>query len=168
MRRTHEAMTHAIVRVPASTPLMVIARHFSRACESGVSVIDDDGLVIGIVTDRDLACSLGEDLECLGEDAHADDRRTRAGSHPDGLGDLRFGSDPTMDLCAKDVMTATIPAIDGNREVTEAAVEMIRRNVDRLLVTQGGRFVGVITALNVVASLVESESHQPMLRAVAA
>jgi CBS domain-containing protein len=55
-----------------------------------------------------------------------------------------------LNLCVKDVMTREPMMIDGNRTVKETAIAMDRSGHGCLLVTSGGRVIGIVTERDLV------------------
>jgi predicted transcriptional regulator len=93
-------------------------------------VTDRDGRAAGIISDFDLLA--GEWLS----------------SGPESLDVMRK-------LTAADLMSKPINTIDANLTLTDAAREFIERDVNRLVVTENGKPVGIISLSDFVANIAE-------------
>ena len=87
-------------------------------------VIDDDGELAGIVSQRDMF--RGALARVLGYGEHAQDR-------------------PFDQLVVKEVMTYEVVTIGPDAPLTEAARLMVERQVGSLVVVHGGRIEGILT-----------------------
>ena len=61
-------------------------------------------------------------------------------------------------LTARDLMTSPIETVDANAPVNEAAKRMAARDIHRMLVTDDGRPVGVISISDFVAGIADQEA----------
>ncbi len=95
-------------------------------------VTDRDGRIIGVITDFDLLA---------GEWLSAD---------PESLEVMRG-------LTAGDLMSSPVASIDANASVKEAAQRLIDENIRRLMVTEKGKPVGVISVSDIVAKIGSTE-----------
>lgn len=150
-----EIMTHTVVKVLESTPLLKAARLMRTYHVSGLPVLDDAGSkVVGVVSEKDLVRGL--------------DKSTGIAS-PRGLLDLLLGSAPhkgptLLELCEHrlanghvgEVMTARPIVIDSEATIHEAARLMRVGGVNRLpVVDETGRLVGIVTRNDVVEALAD-------------
>lgn len=95
-------------------------------------VIDPEGRPLGIISDYDLLA---------GEWLSVDD---------ESLSTMRH-------LTAHDLMSYPVDTIDVNLPIREAAHTLIEKDVSRLLVTENGKPVGVISTTDFVASIAQQE-----------
>ncbi len=95
-------------------------------------VVDRDNRPMGIVSDYDLMAG-----EWLSQDA-------------DSLGTMRK-------LCAGDLMSYPIISVASDAPLHEAAQLMIEKDVNRLVVMEGGKAVGMIAGSDFVASVARQE-----------
>lgn len=147
MPKTREIVNRNLLTVPVSTTLAEAASLLSRTEVGAALVLDASGVPVGMVTQADLARTLGEDLA---------DLPTRGPWDLDGdLDDLvpLPPLDPSVDLTVGDVMQAEVPMVSGDLEVPEAARQMALRGSHYLVVEDSGRLVGLLSALDVLASL---------------
>ncbi|MCS6907973.1 MAG: CBS domain-containing protein [Anaerolineales bacterium] len=91
-------------------------------------VTDRDGRIVGVITDFDLLAG-----EWLSQD-------------PQSLEVMRS-------LTAGDLMSSPVASIDANASIKEAAERMVKEDIRRLLVTDQGKPVGVISVSDIVAHI---------------
>lgn len=140
-----EVMTRDVVTVGPDMPLKEAATVISERGVSGVPVCDDDGAVVGVLSESDLLVK-------------------QSGMRPRGglFSLLAEPSEPT-DLVKVHAHTAgramTAPAITVASEatVTEAARLMLERNLNRLPVVDDGRLVGIVTRADLVRLFTRSD-----------
>lgn len=150
MTTVREVMTTTVLAVRPETPLKEVARLLVERRISGLPVVDDEGQVVGVVSEADLL------VKEQGPDAV-----------PRGTLDRLLGeSEETRQLRAKaeartagEAMTAPAITIDGSRSVHQAASIMIERRVNRLPVVDAGHLVGIVTRADLVRSFVRSDAQ---------
>lgn len=149
-RRVGEVMTHDVVAAQPNTPLTQVANLLLRESFTAVPVVDDDGRVVGIVSDGDFlrwpelalrfrqAGGLSETtLKRLLDEVHASEHT------------------------AAEVMTGGVITIRADQPVTEAAHLMVQRNLKRLPVTDAeGHLVGMLSRIDVLRTVVR-EARAP-------
>ena len=94
----------------------------------GLVVADRDGEPLGVITDFDLLA--GEWLA----------------GQPDGLEVMRK-------MTAGDLMSSPVNSIEASASITEAAKMMIEKHIRRLVVTEAGKMVGLLSVSDYVAEL---------------
>jgi CBS domain-containing protein len=120
------------------TPLRAAAQEMVRARVGALPVVDADGRLIGMLTDRDLVLELlGSHLQ-LGAPAHL----------PTGH--------PGRRRTVRDIMTRQVMCVSPDQPLAEAASLMSHKDVDRVPVVQDGRLVGFLTRGDIVRKLVGS------------
>ncbi len=122
------------------TPLRAAAQEMVRARVGALPVVDADGRLIGMLTDRDLVRELLGNYIQLGTPAHLPP------AHPGG------GRHRTV----RDVMTRQVMCVSPDQPLAEAASLMSHKDVDRVPVVQDGRLVGFLTRGDIVRKLVGS------------
>ena len=140
-----EVMTRDVVTVGPDMPLKEAATVISERGVSGVPVCDDDGAVVGVLSESDLLVK-------------------QSGMRPrGGLFSLLVEPREPNDLAKVYAHTAgramTAPAITLAPEatVTEAARLMLERNLNRLPVVDDGRLVGIVTRADLVRRFTRSD-----------
>jgi CBS domain-containing protein len=71
-----------------------------------------------------------------------------------------MASEQVATKVVRDIMTAEILAVSGDRTVREVAQMMVTRGVHRLLVTEGGRLLGLVTTLDLVRAIAEGRINE--------
>jgi CBS domain-containing protein len=128
-----DLMTTPVVTVESTTPFKEIVARLTQHKVSAVPVVDDAGLVLGVISEADLL---------LKEE------------HPDPDADLpllwtrrrRAEHDKAAATVARDLMTVAVVSIPPEATVAEAARRLHAAGVKRLpVVDRQGRLVGIIS-----------------------
>lgn len=165
MRRVDDVMTRKMITVNPGLHLQELAAVFERKRISGCPVVDDDGVIVGVVTKTDLARARaqGDTLVdifyrtatgVVGGDAMMDDEYNPYPNYDLTYEDFREGD--LEDLCVADVMNRNIYSISADSLVSEAARSMLDKKCHRLLVTDGGHFVGIVSTTDLLRALAEA------------
>jgi CBS domain-containing protein len=148
--RVEELMTSPVVTVSPQTPLKTVAHLLVENGIAGVPVCDEDGRVVGVVSEGDIvARERGE---------HAAGRRSRL---------LPWLLDPAAALpavklearTAGDAMTSPAITIESWQTVSDAVAIMLDRDVERLPVLRDGRLVGIVTRADLVGAFSRSDEE---------
>lgn len=146
--RARDVMTSPAVTVRPDTPVVEAARIMARRRISGLPVVDEDGHLMGIVTEADLLLK-------------------EAG--PGGLPLVAFHAEgPPPDVqpllrryegrLVGEVMTREVVATQEDTPLQQVAALMARKNVNRIPILRGRVVVGVVSRNDVLkAFLVEDE-----------
>jgi CBS domain-containing protein len=148
--RIHELMTWRVATVHPATSVERAARLMAESDCGALPVVGDNGVLVGIVTDRDIAIRI-----------------------------VAYGRDARYAIVA-DCMTERVFACYANESVAECMRQMARQQVRRLpIVDEHGRLVGLVAqgdlarhagqhpvaeerrALTEVVSAVSAPSHMP-------
>jgi acetoin utilization protein AcuB len=97
-------------------------------------VVADDGRVVGIVTDRDLA------------------KASPSGATSLSVYELNY---LLSSITIKDLMTEKPITVEADQPIEEAARLIHEHNIGALPVTEGGQFVGLITKSDILGTFVE-------------
>lgn len=145
-----DLMTSDVVTVPASMPLKEVAKLLLERRISGVPVIDDDGKVLGIVSEADF----------LRKDAGDRVQRRRPWLrwliHEQPPEDSRYRLGATT---AGEAMTAPAITVEADSPLSEAARRMTDARIKRLPVVEDGRLVGILTRTDVVRAFARTDSE---------
>lgn len=141
-----DLMTTGVSAVTPDTSLRDAARKMFRSQVSGLPVTDDDGLLVGIITEADF---LRLELN-------------------------RVESENPVDVeFVRDIMTRAVETIGPNTPLVEAAKVMVVREIKRLpVVDASDRLVGIISRMDVVNAftrpdeVVEDEIREDIVRRV--
>jgi CBS domain-containing protein len=150
-------MQTQVVTVSPSLSLAEFELLLERAEVSGMPVVDDAELC-GVVSRTDLVRTLA-DAEGSAEATLAYYQEVGdAAPSPASAGYMASEQDATK--VVRDIMTAEILAVSGDRTVREVAQMMVTRGVHRLLVTEGGRLLGLVTTLDLVRAIAEGRINE--------
>jgi len=136
--KVQDLMTADVACIEPDTPFKEIAETLARKGVSGLPVIDDNGFLVGIVSEGDL----------LAKEAYGARRRRRR-----LLGlvlDVLSGRDTSLlhkaeGLTAKDIMTERVTTIGPEEDIRRAAKRLVESGLKRLPVVTDGRLVGIIS-----------------------
>lgn len=141
--KVRELMTTDVITVGRDFSLKEAARRMLDAGVSGLPVTDEEGAVIGIITEADFV-------------AGEADRRTK---HRAGL--LRFLVNrheiPSGERKVADVMTRQVVTVAPDVDHAEAARTMERENVKRLPVVDGDRLVGLLARADMLRAFTRAD-----------
>ena len=119
---------------------------------SAVPVVDGRGRCIGVLSTTDIANltqELDEDLMAL--------NRTRGFAHQMMLERLAQSDMATESVQA--VMTEGVIRVGPSATVAQAAAEMVRHHVHRVIVTdEGQRLLGIVSAMDVLRALAKKDN----------
>jgi CBS domain-containing protein len=143
--RVEDVMSRDVVTVAASTPLKEVAELLVEHGVSGLPVVDDEGGVLGVVSEGDIVAKergVGEPAAhsyywLFGPDEHDAAKR-----------DART---------AAEAMTSPAVTVRPQRAVAEAARLMVERGVNRLPVVVGGKLVGIVTRTDLVRAFIRTD-----------
>jgi len=150
MTTVGDVMTRRVLSVRPDTPLKEVARLLVDHRISGLPVVDEEGKVLGVVSEADLLVK-EQDPDALprrpfewifGKSAEAREMRSKVEARTAG-----------------DAMTAPAITIEASRSAHAAAGLMIERRVNRLPVTDDGELVGIVTRADLVRSFVRSDEQ---------
>jgi CBS domain-containing membrane protein len=136
-----EVMTERVVTVKRDADIKEIARLLSENRISGLPVIDDEGKVIGIVSEADILASLGIKREHKIRDI------------------LRYLSGETVisgkkGETAGDIMTTPAITTGPDIDIRDVAAILDKKRVKRLpVVDRDGRLIGIISRADIVRAI---------------
>lgn len=150
-----EAMTHQVVSVPPDLGVEALMALFLERGISGAPVVDPSGSVLGVVSKTDLLRDFvdrGDTLEM--------------GSPEVSSGGIRASLDRGMhveqyeDATVRDVMTPLAFTIPSSASIARASALMALEGVHRVpVVSESGKVVGILSALDVLRWLARSEGY---------
>lgn len=150
MDTVEDVMTRQVITVLPTTPLREVARLLVERGVSGLPVVDEQGAVVGVVSEGDLLVKAG------GADAvpHRPLARLFGESHETQEALARVEA-----RTAGDAMTAPAVTIGADASLQAAAALMVEHGIKRLPVTRDGRLVGIVTRADFVRSFVRSDDE---------
>ena len=150
MMTVREVMTTSVVSVKKTTPLKDVAQVLIDHGISGVPVVDEAGVVVGVVSEADFL------LKESGPEVVPHRRFERV------LGtsaSTRARSAKLKATTAAEAMTSPPITIRGNRTIAEAARLMTSQQVNRLVVTDDDRLEGIVTRADLVKAFVRTDEE---------
>jgi CBS domain-containing protein len=143
--RVQEVMTVDVTAARPDMSLKDAAGRLATQRISGMPVVDEDGTVLGVISEADVvAKALGPSEQRPGPLARLlhreaiDERGLEAG-------------------VVREAMTAPAITIEGHRSVATAAQVMIEHDVNRLPVVRNGRLAGIVTRADLVRAFSRSD-----------
>lgn len=132
MRRTvADVMTREVVVAGPKTPFKELVRRMHEARVSALPVLDEDGRLVGIVSEADLILKEDPELDEAGRMFESRHRRT--------------DRQKAAGLFAAELMTSPVVTIGPDASLGQAARLMHRKQVKRLpVVDEAGRLVGIL------------------------
>lgn len=150
MMTVRDVMTTGVIVVKESTPLKEVAQILIDKGISGVPVVDEAGTVVGVVSEGDLLFKeTGPDVV----------RKHRLGRL---FGDQKTAAARERKLqatTAGEAMTSPAIAIRPSQTLAEAARLMTGQLVNRLVVLDGQKLVGIVTRADLVRALVRTDDE---------
>jgi len=151
LRRVKDVMNPDIMTVADDMTTEELVRFLDEREISGAPVVDSQGHFIGVVSMTDIGRHLSEPAEFVS-------------THPDFYRDMvaemtleEFGERDVEALAVtvRDVMTPVVHHVAATATVAEAARTMVERHIHRLVVTQDGQPVGMITSMDLLRVVAE-------------
>jgi CBS domain-containing protein len=146
--KVSDVMTVDVVSVRQGTPFKEIAAALVDEGISAVPVLDEDGFVIGIVSEADLLAKM----------AYPGERRQGLHTLVDVLAgrDLRW-LDKSQGLTAGDVMTPSVFTVSADDDLHVVARKMLEHEMKRMVVVKSGRLAGMVSRSDLMRLFVESD-----------
>ena len=141
-----DAMTSAPTAVGPDAPLKEVAELLIEKRISGLPVVDEAGVVLGVISEGDFL---------LKEAEGAEEHRTLWAR----LRGRQHHEDIAVATTAGELMTSPAVTIDAGQSLHTAAALMASRKVNRLPVVEGGKLVGIITRADVLLSFIRPDAE---------
>jgi CBS domain-containing protein/mannitol/fructose-specific phosphotransferase system IIA component (Ntr-type) len=130
-----DIMTYQPKTIGPDTGLKEAAREMVRLGVGGLPVVDDDGLVVGMLGERELLRSLSGYLQ---------------GGRGEGP---RAPGVPSARPTVRDAMTRQVLCVSPDQALADVSSMMTNKDVDRVPVVRDGRIVGMLTRGDIVRKL---------------
>ena len=149
-----DVMTTTVLTAKASWSISRLAEFLVEHDISGAPVLDDAGALVGVVSVTDIVrhASLPE--------REAPSRHRPHVYYMSSTGDRLSSEDLSAfdvrevdDVPVSDIMTQTVFEVGADTPVSKVADILITGRIHRLLVTEGGRIVGLVTALDLLTAI---------------
>ncbi|HUH08168.1 MAG TPA: CBS domain-containing protein [Egibacteraceae bacterium] len=138
--QVRDVMTADPIVLAPDMPVKTAALLLFHSGISGAPVVDDDGTLVGVLSERDLLAKEAVERFGLGRRAAAEQRRRTATT--------------VDDACTKPALV-TVP----EARLSDAARELLDRDVSRLVVLDEGRVAGIVTRHDVLAALARDDAE---------
>ena len=145
-----DVMTHPVLTVPRDAPLKDVARLLVEHGISGVPVADEDGAVVGVVSEADFLVK---------EQGAAEVRHRPLARLFGESSETRRQLGVVASRTAGEAMSAPAVTIESTRPIHEAAAIMTSRRVNRLPVVDGGRLVGIVTRADLLRAYLRTDEE---------
>lgn len=143
--RVSDIMKTDVYSVKPYDSLTSVAKILCRTKVSGISVIDDDGKAVGVVSEKDLLRAMYPSYEEFWES-------------PGSFMDFEAMEERYQDIWTKrvsDVMSSQIITVPPDMPILKAASLLIRKRIRRAPVIENDRVVGVVS---------QGDIHQAIFR----
>jgi len=130
--KARDVMTHPVVTVLTSTTLAEAAQILSSNGFTALPVVDDDGRMVGIVTEADLI-------------------NERIAPDP-GRQYWRPRRSPSGSATVERVMTSPVESLTPGADAADAARIMLRQHIRCLPIVDGQHLVGIVTRRDLMRS----------------
>jgi CBS domain-containing protein len=150
MMTIRDVMTTSVLTVRPDTPLKDVARLLIDSDVSGVPVIDDQGAVLGVVSEGDFL------VKEQGPQALRHRRLARL------LGESEATRRQIGKVAARtagEAMTTPAVTMEPSRSIQDAAAVMTERRVNRLPVVESGRLIGIVTRADLVRAYLRTDEE---------
>jgi CBS-domain-containing membrane protein len=137
--KAREIMTRDVVTVETKTPVRVAAALLAQHRITSLPVVDDDGNVIGIVSELDLL-----------RNRMPHDPRAHMRQEPDER--------PDPPEYVGDVMTDAVVCLSENADSADLAEVLVNNNVRAVPILGGGELVGIVSRRDVLRTLLRDDS----------
>jgi len=123
--KVRDYMDHEVYTVSADTPMQKVVNLLISRHVTGAPVVDADGHVLGIITEKDCLRLLAEGLNNL----------------------------PPTNATAADLMTKDVVTVPSNADVYYAAGVFLKNNFRRLLVLEDNKLAGALTRFDLLRAI---------------
>ena len=152
METVRDLMETHVVSVGVNTSLIDTHRLFVEEEISGAPVVDDEEMLVGVITSADLLRAVEEEHESGSVQTNYF-RDILPYSSPDWATYPEDLQDRLSQSQVEDAMTREVITIDPDAPASTAARMLRERRVHRLFAAEGGRMVGVISAFDLLRLL---------------
>ncbi len=147
--KAKDIMTSRVVTVKPDTKVIEVAKLLLERGISGVPVVDDNGTIVGIVSEGDL-----NHREEIGT---AEKKRSWWLRMFTGGPELAEDYVRSHGHSAQDVMTRDVVSVGEDAELTEIADLLEMRRIKRVPVVRNGKLVGIVSRANFIQAIAASK-----------
>lgn len=147
--KAKDVMTPDVVTVSPSTSLKALGRILAEHNITGAPVVNDDGRIVGIVSQTDLI--LSQLRTRIGSKDYEDIFDLFSASPELGGGpQARYGHAPRW---VEDIMTRHVVIASEDMGVAELASLLAEKGIHRVPVARDGKLVGIVAALDLLKAI---------------
>lgn len=146
MKRASDIMIHPVLAVREGWTVRELAAYFTAKVISGAPVLNRAGRLTGVVSLSDIVEGVTRERDSAPAPAHGWEDRYA----PEDLQRLSIKDEGRL---VRDIMTPTFFTVPDDTPLPKLARTMVAGRIHRLLVTKGGRVVGIVTTLDVLREL---------------
>jgi CBS domain-containing protein len=148
--RIEEIMTRDVITVRPTTPIHTAARLMVEHRVSGLPVVDDDGKLVGIISDGDLILRQRRRAERPWWRAFFENGEQLAREYQKATG-----------TTVGEVMTRSVVSISPVWGIEMAATILQNRRIRRLPVVRDGQLVGIVSRADLIRALATDAGRRP-------
>ncbi|MCG8606349.1 CBS domain-containing protein [bacterium] len=151
-----DLMTSPVVTVKHNMSIEQVSNLFSNDMISGAPVLDDNGQPVGVVSLSDIARNEPR-RELIISDKVAADYVIASGLFEDEELARGYHLEESETLLVRDVMTPFVYRVEEDTPMKELAEIMVSGRIHRLFVTKDGEILGVVSALDLLKTMIPGE-----------
>lgn len=160
MPTVQDIMSNNLITLRPGASLREAAKLFESRKISGAPVVDEEGVIVGVVTKTDLtwARATGDSLVDLFYQGLIDWERSEdlLDQEYQPYSGGAYEDEQLDELRVSDVMNSTVFSVHQKASLKEAAQKMIDERIHRLVVTNGEAFVGMVSTTDFLRHTVET------------
>ena len=153
--KVRDIMTTDVVSAKRGTPVNELAKLMGARDISGVPVLDDDGSVVGIVTELDMIVrntrlDMPRFIQILDLGRIPLERRS----------DYEHRMQHMLGTRAEDLMSEEVVTVSPDDSVEDLAELMVKRRVNPVPVVENGKLVGIVSRADII-DMMAAETEEP-------
>lgn len=156
--RALDIMQKEVVTVSADLPLIDVHRLFVTDEIHGAPVVDETGELVGVISSADLLRAVAQEPQSVERDYL---RELVEFSDPEWAAMSEDFQDRIAGMRASDVMTTDLVHVPPDATVGEIARMLCENRVHRVVVTDEGRLLGIISTFDLVSILNDPTYGEP-------
>ncbi len=148
-----DIMTTDVVTVNTDTPVTEVAKLMATKGISGVPVLDDDGCLVGMVTENDLLLKLAK--------SKSHPRLALFGLWvvPDEAVENAY-KDARARLVAADIMSKDVVTFTEDDEIGTIAATMVKKGINRVPIMRNCKLVGIVSREDILRAIAEESGSK--------
>lgn len=131
--KVSEIMTTGVKTATADTSVKEIANTMCFNKISGLPIVDENNVIIGIVSEKDILRKMFPDMATIAAEGRPD------------FEDMEKDYSQALSLNASDIMTTTVSTVTPDMPIMKAASMMCINKIRRIPVAENDKIVGIIS-----------------------